>query len=116
MARIRMNPILLLFKQRIQSIPRRARGPGGAPRPALPEAEIFAEVRPVFFQDPIRLRFPALVVRGGLMVCTIQAAAQLRPAVRTIGLSPDGIGRENLRSAGVAAFHPLSPPSTSPSL
>ena len=111
-----MNPVLLLLEQRVQCVPCRCHGFGRTPHPTLPEAKIFAEVRPVLFQNPIRLRFPALVVRGRFMKDAIQAAAQFRPAVRTGILSPDRIGRDNFLTAGVAALHRVrslpKPPAT----
>lgn len=95
----------LFLEQGLQFVARRCRGTDTGSRPALPKTKIFAEVRPVSFQDPIRLRFSALVVHGGFMKEAIQAAAQLGPAVRTGILSPDRIGRDNLLTAGVAALH-----------
>ena len=51
---------------------------------------------------------PALVEHGRFMEYAIQTAAQLRPAMRTVSLSSDRIGRDNLLPAGVALFHPFA--------
>jgi len=96
------------LEKRRQVIPRRPLFPGTLFGVLIPINEIIAEIAPVLFKDPFRLRFPALIVNAVVVKRTIQAAPQIGTTGRTRVPPADDPGNLHLFAAPVTNLHDVS--------